>query len=122
MDTYDFARRAEILGIGRWGNQQTKGAICRGDELGSALVDVLIGGRSSLYTARAKELARLCKRSGGGRVVAARRILAEILYEPEDDEEEKKVETGKISLNGKAEESNGKVGDEKTPLLANGHR
>ncbi|KAK1749816.1 hypothetical protein QBC47DRAFT_439886 [Echria macrotheca] len=79
MDTYDFARRAEILGIGRWGNQQTQGAVCRGDELGAALVDVLIGGRSSLYTARAKELAKLCKRSGGGRVVAARRILAEIL-------------------------------------------
>ncbi|KAK0620512.1 hypothetical protein B0T14DRAFT_546357 [Immersiella caudata] len=79
MDTYDFARRAEILGIGRWGNQGTEfGTIFKGRELGTALVDVLIGGRASVYENRARELADLCKRSGGGRVIAARRILAEI--------------------------------------------
>jgi len=80
MDTYDFARRAEILGIGRWGNRysSTEWKVCKGKELGSVLVDVLVGGRASLYMRRAKELAELCKRSGGGRVVAARYILGEI--------------------------------------------
>jgi hypothetical protein len=80
MDTYDFARRAEILGIGRWGNRYSsiEWKVCKGKELGSVLVDVLVGGRASLYTRRAKELAELCKRSGGGRVVAARYILGEI--------------------------------------------
>jgi len=80
MDTYDFARRAEILNIGRWGNQLAcaGGLLCTGKELGSALIDVLIGGKSSVYTSRAKELADLCKKSGGGRVIAARRILDEM--------------------------------------------
>ncbi|KAK3378916.1 glycosyltransferase family 1 protein [Lasiosphaeria ovina] len=77
MDTYDFARRAEILGIGRWGNR-TANKICKGGELGSILIDVMLGGRSSYYTKKAKELADICNRSGGGRVFAARRILAEI--------------------------------------------
>ena len=89
MDTYDFARRAEILGIGRWGNQGTElGVIYNGRELGGAIVDVLVGGRASVFAARAKELAELCKRSGGGRVIAARRILAEI--EMEDTSEDEK--------------------------------
>jgi len=87
MDTYDFARRAEILGIGRWGNRYsaTEWKVCKGKELGSVLVDVLVGGRASLYTRRAKELAELCKRSGGGRVVAARYILGEIERGDGDD-------------------------------------
>lgn len=78
MDTYDFARRAEILGIGRWGNRTNEGVLCKGKELGSVLIDVLIGGRSSVYMSRAKELADLCRRSGGGRVIAARKILEEM--------------------------------------------
>ncbi|KAK0715076.1 glycosyltransferase family 1 protein [Lasiosphaeris hirsuta] len=77
MDTYDFARRAEILGIGRWGNRETE-ELCKGSELGGILIDVMVGGRSSFYARRANELAELCRKSGGGRVVAARRILAEI--------------------------------------------
>ncbi|KAK3318771.1 hypothetical protein B0H66DRAFT_622909 [Apodospora peruviana] len=78
MDTYDFARRAEILGIGRWGNRLSDGRLCKGGELGSILIDVLLGGRSSLYEKNAKLLAQKCREFGGGRVRAARHILAEI--------------------------------------------
>ncbi len=77
MDTFDFARRAELLGIGRWGNR-VAGTLCERTELGSVLVDVVAGESSSGYAQKARELAELCKRSGGGRVIAARHILAEI--------------------------------------------
>jgi hypothetical protein len=77
MDTFDFARRAELLGIGRWGNKVThKGHW--GGELGNVLVEVLLGARSTQIRDRARELARLCKENGGGRVIAARMILREI--------------------------------------------
>lgn len=98
MDTFDFARRAEILGIGRWGNRETE-ELCKGSELGAILIDVMVGGRSSFYARRAKDLAELCSKSGGGRVVAARRILAEI-------------------GNGVARPQ---AGHEKASLLLNGH-
>jgi UDP:flavonoid glycosyltransferase YjiC (YdhE family) len=77
LDTYDFARRAEILGIGRWGNMGTD-KLCEANELGSILVDVVAGERSAAYAQKAGELAELCRRSGGGSVIAARHILAEI--------------------------------------------
>ncbi|KAK1836831.1 hypothetical protein QBC39DRAFT_295915 [Podospora conica] len=80
MDTYDFARRAEVLGIGRWGNVGAageEGVVCRGRELGGVLVDVVVDNHPK-YAARARELAGLCERDGGGRVIAARRILEEI--------------------------------------------
>lgn len=77
MDTYDFARRAEILGIGRWGNQVAD-KLCEGNELGSILTDVVVGERALSYAQKAQELANLCRKSGGGRVIAARHILAEI--------------------------------------------
>lgn len=98
MDTYDFARRAEVLGIGRWGNMGAggEGVLCRGRELGEVLADVVVGEKAAGYAARAKELAVLCERSGGGRVIAARRILEEIgrdeggkeKGEEEEDEDE----------------------------------
>ncbi|KAK4149016.1 hypothetical protein C8A00DRAFT_47293 [Chaetomidium leptoderma] len=68
MDTYDFARRAELLGIGRWGNLIAD-RLCEANEFGS---------RRLTYAQKARELAELCKRSGGGRVIAARHVLAEI--------------------------------------------
>jgi hypothetical protein len=77
MDTYDFARRVEYLGIGRWGNQKAD-KLCESEELGSILTDVVVGERASAYAQKAKELAELCNKSGGGRVIAARHILAEI--------------------------------------------
>ncbi|KAK3899392.1 hypothetical protein C8A05DRAFT_36984 [Staphylotrichum tortipilum] len=77
MDTFDFARRAELLGIGRWGNR-VAGTLCERGELGSVLIDLIAGERSSGYRQKARELAELCKKGGGGRVIAARHILAEI--------------------------------------------
>jgi hypothetical protein len=54
-------------------------------ELGPVLIDVLLGGRSSRYAQKAKELAELCTEFGGGRVRAARYILAEVKNWPDAD-------------------------------------
>ncbi|EJT74266.1 hypothetical protein GGTG_08109 [Gaeumannomyces tritici R3-111a-1] len=91
MDTYDFANRAEYLGIGIWGNKRSKPG-CRPEELGPALVDVLMGPRSAQMKLKAAELARLCASNGGGREMAARTILDEIatLREVGEDKAEKK--------------------------------
>lgn len=78
MDTFDFARRAELLGIGRWGNktsQKTRGPW--GGELGNVLIEVLLGPDSTKMKERAREMAKLCNQNGGGRVIAARMILKE---------------------------------------------
>jgi hypothetical protein len=90
MDTFDFARRAEFLGIGRWGNkvsQATKRAW--GGELGHVLIDVLLGPQSDQIKRRARELGELCTQNGGGRVIAARMILKEasngVVLEKEED-------------------------------------
>src|SRR5688500_1489309 len=77
MDTFDFARRAELLGIGRWGNRLAR-KLCEEKELGAILTEVVAGEKASGYAQKAKELAALCKESGGGRVIAARYILARI--------------------------------------------
>ncbi|KAH8894288.1 glycosyltransferase family 1 protein [Thozetella sp. PMI_491] len=84
MDCYDFARRAEVLGIGRWGNR-TALQECRAEELGPILAEILVGGRYSRYASRAKELADVCKKDGGGRLVAARYILGEISKDIEEE-------------------------------------
>lgn len=91
MDCYDFARRAEILGIGRWGNRsiseasETGNKLCNAEELADVLVDVIIGGKWPVYAQRAKELAKVCGGPEVGREVAARMILREIDgYEGDD--------------------------------------
>ncbi|KAK3294448.1 uncharacterized protein B0H64DRAFT_418347 [Chaetomium fimeti] len=66
MDTFDFARRAELLGIGRWGNRLTR-KLCEEKELGAILTEVVAGEKAPAYAGKAKELAALCKESGGGR-------------------------------------------------------
>jgi len=55
-DCYDFANRAELLGVGRWANKQAKPRWKR-DELGAALVEVLSGPSSVSILQRARELA-----------------------------------------------------------------
>lgn len=100
MDTYDFARRAEILGIGRWGNQGS-GKLCEAKELGSVLVDVVVGERSFAYAQKARKLAELCRRNGGGSVIAARHILAEIDREDYKLPAEADKETDMLNGDGK---------------------
>ncbi|OIW32609.1 UDP-Glycosyltransferase/glycogen phosphorylase [Coniochaeta ligniaria NRRL 30616] len=78
MDTFDFARRAELLGIGRWGNKMSqKTGAPWGGELGNVLIEVLLGPESTRIKERARELAQLCRQNGGGRVIAAKMILRE---------------------------------------------
>jgi UDP:flavonoid glycosyltransferase YjiC (YdhE family) len=77
MDTFDFARRAELLGIGRWGNKISRRTKPWGGELGNAMVDVVLSPQSPQMKAKAQELAQLCDRDGGGRVIAAKIILKE---------------------------------------------
>ncbi|KAK1775966.1 hypothetical protein QBC45DRAFT_453586 [Copromyces sp. CBS 386.78] len=83
MDCYDFARRVEILGIGRWGNRlssdssQSSNKLCNAKELADVLIDVIIG-------ERAKELAKVCGGPEVGREVAAR-ILRDIDGSEGDD-------------------------------------
>ncbi|SPQ23085.1 03f8b00b-9304-4255-8b5f-6a0b5eeade64 [Thermothielavioides terrestris] len=70
MDCYDFASRAEVLGIGRWGNQKTMPA-CTARELGPILIDVVLGPKAPAMRARVQELAALCAKSPGAAVAAA---------------------------------------------------
>ena len=76
FDCYDFASRAEVLGIGRWGNQQAMPQ-CKDSELGPILVDVVFGPRSQSMRARVRELAALCAETPGASV-AATAILEEM--------------------------------------------
>jgi hypothetical protein len=99
MDTYDFARRAEILGIGRWGNRHAD-KLCEGNELGAILAEVVAGERAPAYAQRARELAELCRKSGGGRVIAARHILAEIEDHSQSSSKGEKESDLLLSVNG----------------------
>ncbi|ATY63705.1 UDP-glucoronosyl and UDP-glucosyl [Cordyceps militaris] len=76
-DTYDFAKRAEWLGVGKFGSPKHAPKVDR-RELGRALKEVVLGARASKFKAKAVELATLCKDGGGGRHVAAKTILAAI--------------------------------------------
>jgi UDP:flavonoid glycosyltransferase YjiC (YdhE family) len=76
LDCYDFASRAEILGIGRWGNKKAMPQ-CTAAELGPILVDVVLGPKSQSIKARVEELAALCAKTPGVSVAAAA-ILDEI--------------------------------------------
>jgi hypothetical protein len=111
MDCYDFARRAEVLGIGRWGNR-TALQECRAEELGPILVEILVGGRYSRYASRAKELAEVCNEDGGGRLFAARYILGEIR---EDVNEKLRIEH--VEENEAGEDST----SDETPLINGRH-
>ncbi|KAI4716246.1 UDP-glucoronosyl and UDP-glucosyl transferase family protein [Aureobasidium sp. EXF-10727] len=56
IDTYDFAIRAEYLGIGVWGNR-VAAPYAEGSELGKALVQVVDGDGSAAMSAKARQIA-----------------------------------------------------------------
>jgi UDP:flavonoid glycosyltransferase YjiC (YdhE family) len=72
-DCYDFANRAELLGIGVWGNKLARPRWKR-EELASALVNVILGPDAEKTRTRAAELA--CRYpENTGRDKAAEEIL-----------------------------------------------
>jgi hypothetical protein len=75
LDCYDFASRAEVLGIGRWGNKKTMPK-CTAYELAPILIDVVLGARGESMRSKVRELAALCAKTPGA-TVAASAILAE---------------------------------------------
>ncbi|KAI1845887.1 hypothetical protein JX265_011218 [Neoarthrinium moseri] len=77
IDCFDFANRAEMLGIGVWGNKSTV-PMNSARELGPALIEVVLGDRADFMRSRAKDLAEMCNEDGGGRYVAAKIIMGEI--------------------------------------------
>lgn len=68
-DCYDFANRAELLGIGRWGNKTAKPR-WEEKELCEALEEVILGPQAEEIQLRAKELARKYPESSGRRMAA----------------------------------------------------
>lgn len=73
LDCYDFANRAEHLGIGRWGSKRGAPRWIE-SELTQILVDVVLD-KNAEYTARARHLAEICRKDGGGRATASRKML-----------------------------------------------
>jgi UDP:flavonoid glycosyltransferase YjiC (YdhE family) len=73
FDCYDFASKAELLGIGRWGSKKGCPRWIE-SELTEALIDVALDNNAE-YTAKSRSLAELCGRNGGGRATAADEIL-----------------------------------------------
>lgn len=76
IDCFDYANRAELLGVGLWGNRGARPR-CVAEELGPVLVEAVFGAGAAERRRRAGELARVCARDPG-RMVAARAILGEI--------------------------------------------
>ncbi|KAK1966896.1 family 1 glycosyltransferase [Colletotrichum sublineola] len=76
-DTYDFAHRAEFLGIGKFGNRKSAPKH-KTRELVAALQQVVVGERARVFQEKAKHIARLRLDKGEGRDVAAEHILRKI--------------------------------------------
>ncbi|KAH8645719.1 glycosyltransferase family 1 protein [Xylariales sp. PMI_506] len=75
IDTYDFAYRVEYLGIGVWGSHKAAPK-WSADELGQALVEAVVSEKAAEMKARVVELSKICNENGGGRMIAAKGILA----------------------------------------------
>lgn len=73
-DTYDFAKRVEFLGIGKFGSPKHAPKVSV-KELGQKLSQVGFGPKAGQYKQKAKEFAELCAKDGGGRRIAANKIL-----------------------------------------------
>ncbi|KAH7141968.1 hypothetical protein EDB81DRAFT_948234 [Dactylonectria macrodidyma] len=78
-DCYDFANRAELLGIGRWANKKAKPRWKR-DELAAALVEVILGPSSERIRARAEELSQKYPEDRGRKKAAE--VLLDTLENP----------------------------------------
>lgn len=76
IDCFDYTNRAELLGIGLWGNKTARPRYVAA-ELAPVLMRAVFGDDAREMRERARELARVCARDPG-RVVAARSILGEI--------------------------------------------
>lgn len=76
-DTYDFAKRAEWLGIGKFGSPRHAPKVSA-KELGRVLKQVILGPQAANFQTKATDLAKLCNRDGGGRHTAAKAILGMI--------------------------------------------
>lgn len=74
LDCYDFANRAEILGVGRWGSKQGCPRWTEG-ELGPILIDVVLDKHAN-YAARSRMLADACRKYGDGNSVVVDQILS----------------------------------------------
>ncbi|KAL4897944.1 hypothetical protein BDV59DRAFT_190711 [Aspergillus ambiguus] len=73
FDTFDYAQRVEYLGIGVWGSRKTAPAV-QGQELGEALVRVLVSDEGTTMQKKAKTLvSQLGPKEG--RVVASSLII-----------------------------------------------
>ncbi|KAK7421821.1 hypothetical protein QQX98_002037 [Neonectria punicea] len=72
-DTFDYANRAEMLGVGRWGNVNACPRWTT-SELAPVLIEVVFD-RNAEFAAKSRVLAEVCRQGGGGRNVAARKIL-----------------------------------------------
>ncbi|KAL7905070.1 hypothetical protein GGI35DRAFT_489300 [Trichoderma velutinum] len=73
-DCYDFANRAELIGIGRWGNKKAKPRWQK-DELCETLAQVIFGAQAEEISLRAKQLAQKYGEGDG------RRFAAEVLFD-----------------------------------------
>ncbi|KAF4469860.1 glycosyltransferase family 1 [Fusarium albosuccineum] len=73
-DCYDFANRAELLGIGRWANKNAKPRWSK-DELAASLVDVILGPSSEKILLSAQKLGQKYPEDVG------RRKAAEVLLD-----------------------------------------
>lgn len=73
-DTYDFAKRVEWLGIGKFGSWNNAPQ-CSARELGPILEQVVLSSQAAKMKEKAIELADICHRDGGGRHTAANKIL-----------------------------------------------
>ncbi|KAH7311302.1 UDP-glucoronosyl and UDP-glucosyl transferase family protein [Stachybotrys elegans] len=73
-DTYDFAKRVEWLGIGRFGSPRNAPK-CSARELGPILESVLLGKAAVAMKQKAEDLAKVCGHTSQGRETAARKIM-----------------------------------------------
>lgn len=77
MDTFDFANRAELAGIGLWGNRHSRPS-WTADELGPILREVLLGPNASAIRERAQAMAQLCRSQAGGSYKASRVVMGDV--------------------------------------------